>query len=248
MELKGRIALVTGTSSGIGEVIAKKYLDEGAVVFGCGLDEKSNIERENYSYLKADLTSFAEAEKIVESCIKKYSKIDIVVNCAGITGVGNIENTTAEEFERQFKVNVFAVYNVCKAAIKELKKSDSAAIINIASELGVKPIPDRIAYCPSKAAVVMLTKSLAVDCGPHIRVNGILPALTETPMTKARFEQADNPEEFRRKMNSRYILKRMCRPEDIAEGALFLASNRSSYITGDMLAICGGGHIYSCES
>ncbi len=248
MELKGRVALITGTSSGIGEIIAKRYLEEGAQVFGCGLEDKSNIEAENYGYLKTDLTSFAEAQRAVEACIEKFKKIDIVVNCAGITGVGNIVNTSAEEFERQFSVNTFAVFNVCKAAINELKLSDSAAIINIASELGVKPIRDRVAYCPAKAAVVMLTKCLAVDCGPQIRVNGILPALTETPMTRKRFENAEDPEAFREKMNSRYLLKRMGKPEDIAEGAVFLASNRSAYITGDMLAICGGGHIYTCEN
>lgn len=245
MELHGKVALITGSSSGIGEVIAKKFLSQGASVFGCGLEESSTIKNENYEYKKADLTLFSQAQNVVEECMKRFDQLDIVVNCAGITGVGTIENTNAEEFERQFKVNVFAVYNVCKAAVPELNKSEGAAIINIASELGVKAIPERIAYCPSKAAVVMFTKCLAIECGPRIRVNGILPALTETPMTKARFEQAENPEEFRERMNSRYILKRMCQPEDIAEGALFLASQRSSYITGDMLAICGGGHIYT---
>lgn len=246
MELIGKVALVTGASSGIGEAIAKKYIEEGAKVFGCGLEDKAQIsESENFGYAKCDLTNYDDAKRVVNKCINKFGKLDILVNCAGVTGIGVIENTSVEEFQRQFKVNVFGVYNMCKAAIEDLKKSKDAVIINIASELGVKPIPERIAYCPSKAAVVMLTKCLAIDCGPNIRVNGIMPGLTETPMTKERFEKAENPEAYRQAIRNRYVLKRMCQPEDVANGAVFLASEKSSYITGDMLAVCGGGHIFT---
>lgn len=244
MDLRGKVALVTGASSGIGEVIAKKYIKEGAKVFGCGIEEKANIEEcESFSYMEGDLTDYNNAIKIVRECVRKFGKMQILVNCAGITGTGKIEDTCTEEFKRQFDVNVFGVYNMCKASIEYLKKSEDAVIINIASELGVKPICNRIAYCPSKAAVVMLTKCLALDCGPRIRVNAILPSLTETPMTEERFERAEDPEKFRQAMNDRYVLKRMCRPEDVANGAVFLASDKSSYITGDLLAVCGGGHI-----
>ena len=107
--------------------------------------------------------------------------------------------------------------------------------------MGVKAIPNRIAYCPSKAAVEMLTRCLAADEGPRVRVNGVLPGLTETPMTKMRFENAPDSDAERQRVCNRYVLKRMCTPEDVANGVVFLASDKASFITGDMLAVCGGG-------
>lgn len=246
MELLNKIALVTGASSGIGQEISARFLAEGAFVFGCGIESIASIDNDKFKYKSADLTDYNQATNVVNECVSTFGGIDILVNCAGITGVGSVETTSPTDFERQFQVNVFAVYNITKAAVPYLKNSHSASIVNISSELGVKAIPERIGYCPSKAAIVMLTKCLAIELGPIVRVNAILPALTETPMTKERFNSADNPSEFRRKMNERYIMKRIGQPNDIAEGAVFLASARSSFITGDMLAVCGGGHIYSC--
>ena len=131
---------------------------------------------------------------------------------------------------------------MCKAALVYLKKSDDAAIINISSELSIKAVPERIAYCPAKAAVNMLTQCLAVECAPNIRVNAILPGLVETPMTKERF---DNIEGYKEAVTERYILKKICTPEDVANAALFFATEKSSFITGDLLTVCGGGHLHS---
>ena len=245
MHFNDRVVLVTGSSSGFGASIAKSFLERGAKVYGCGLDMESKITDANYEYIQADLTSYSKAVKVANRCYRVFGGIDCLINSAGITGVGNADDTSIKDFKNQFEVNVFATYNMCKAAICYLKESTDASIINIASELGVKPFPNRIAYCPAKAAVVMLTQCLSIDYGPQIRVNAILPSLAETPMTKMRFEQADDPDELRNKMNNRYVMKRMCQPEDVAKAALFLASDLSSYITGDSLAVCGGGHIYA---
>ncbi|ACL70668.1 SDR family NAD(P)-dependent oxidoreductase [Halothermothrix orenii] len=243
MKLEGKVALITGASSGIGEGIARKFLDEGARIIGCGIEDDMNLKGENTLYVKADLTDYNQARKVVEEGIAKFGQLDIVVNSAGITGVGNIETTSPAEFEKQFAVNVFGTFNTCKAAVGELKKRPGASIINIASDLGVKPIPDRIAYCPSKAAVVMFTKCMALDLGPDIRVNAIMPGLTETPMIKDRIEKADDPDQVRKEMAEMYVLKRMCTVDDIANAALFLATEDSGFITGDMLAVCGGGQL-----
>jgi NAD(P)-dependent dehydrogenase (short-subunit alcohol dehydrogenase family) len=244
MELKGKVALITGASSGIGEVIAKMYMEEGAKVFGCGRREKPSLEEgENFGYAAGDLTNFDDAKAIVDKCIQRYGKIDILVNCAGVTGIGTLETTSVEEFERQFKINVFGVFNICKAAIEELKRSEDAVIVNISSEIGEKPMAARIAYSPSKAAVSMLTKCLALDYGPKIRVNAILPGLVETPMTKERFDQAEDPEAYRQAIRDRYLLKRICTPEDVAQAAVFLASKQSSFITGASLPVCGGNQL-----
>ncbi len=188
MELQDRVAIITGASSGIGAVIARFYLNEGAFVFGCGLEEKSGIVHERFAYRKADICRTEDAERVVADCVARFGKADILVNCAGVTGLGTIDDTSVEEFRRQFEINVFGLYTMTKAAIGAIRASEHAVIINIVSELGVKAIPNRIAYCPSKAAVEMLTRCLAADCGPRVRVNGILPGLTETPMTRMRYE------------------------------------------------------------
>ena len=247
MELENRVAVVTGASSGIGEVIAKFYLKEGAYVYGCGLEEQAAIVNERFHYHRANICDPAQADLVAKGCIEKFGRMDILVNCAGVTGIGTIDDTSVEEYRRQFEINVFGVYTMTKAAIDLIRQSEHAVIVNIVSELGVKCIPARVAYCPSKAAVEMLTRCLAVDCGPRVRVNGILPGLTETPMTKMRYENAPDPEAERQKTRNRYILKRMCTPEDVANGAVFLASDRASFITGDMLAVCGGGQFITMQ-
>lgn len=247
MELKNRTAVVTGASSGIGKTIARFYLDEGAQVYGCGLDAGAGLSHPHFAYQQADVCDEQQAAAVVKGCEERFGGIDILVNCAGVTGIGTIDNTPVAEFRRQFEVNVFGVYTITKAAIDTLRRSEHAAVVNIVSELGVKCIPERVAYCPSKAAVEMLTRCLAVDCGPRVRVNGILPGLTETPMTRMRYEDAPDPEAEREKTRSRYVLKRMCMPEDVAHGAVFLASDRASFITGDMLAVCGGGQFITCQ-
>ena len=247
MELENRVAIITGASSGIGEVIARFYLQEGAKVYGCGLEKSGTINDPNFAYQQADICSQDSCASVVKGCVNRFGGADILVNCAGVTGIGNIDNTSVEEFRRQFEINVFGLYTMTKATIDTLRKSKHACIVNIVSELGVKAIPDRVAYCPSKAAVEMLTRCLAADCGPTVRVNGILPGLTETPMTKMRYENAADPEAERQKTRDRYVLKRMCVPEDVANGAVFLASDRSSFITGDMLAVCGGGQFITCQ-
>lgn len=247
MELQDRVAIVTGASSGIGAAITQFYLNEGAFVFGCGLEEKSGLNHERFTYCQANICIPQEAAAVVADCTARFGKADILVNCAGVTGIGTIDDTSIEEFRRQFEINVFGLYTMTKAAIQTIRASQHAAIINIVSELGVKAIPNRIAYCPSKAAVEMMTRCLAADCGPRVRVNGILPGLTETPMTRMRYENASDPEAEREKTRNRYVLKRMCTPEDVANGAVFLASDRSSFITGDMLAICGGGQFITCQ-
>jgi len=243
MELKGKVALITGASSGIGEIIVKSFIKEGAVVMGCGRRPKPNIaESCSFKYISGDLTKFEDTKNIAKECVNHFGRIDILVNCAGVTGVGDIENTSVEEFERQFKVNVFGVFNMCKAAMEYLKQSGDAAIINISSELGIKAVPERIAYCPAKAAVNMLTQCLAVECAPNIRVNAILPGLVETPMTKERFDKIEG---YKEAVIDRYILKKICTPEDVANAAIFFASEKSSFITGDLLTVCGGGHLHS---
>lgn len=242
MKLQNRVALITGASSGIGEGIAKKFLEEGALVIGCGIEEKSNIENPNYIYVKCDITDISSVENVVKVGLEKFGKIDSVVNSAGVTFIGTLETTTPETFKKQFEINVLGTFNVCKTVINELK-NNKGTIVNIASDLGIRPIPERVAYCTSKAAVIMLTKSIAVEYAPFVRANCIMPGLVETPMIRYRFEQSENPEELRREYENLYLLKRMGALEDMANAAVFLTSSDSSFITGDELPVCGGAQL-----
>ena len=238
--LAGKIALVTGASSGIGEAIAKRFLEEGATVVGCGRRRESSFAAEGYHYLSVDVSSFEDAEKALRRVGEFVDRLDILVNSAGMTGEGSLETTAAEDFNRMFQVNVGGIFNVCKAALPLLRRGEGASIINIASDLGQRPIPDRIAYCPSKAAVIMLTRCMAVELAPAIRANCILPGLVETPMIQHRFQAAADPAAFRAAMANLYPLKRIGEVADMASAAVYLAGPESSFMTGAELPICGG--------
>lgn len=247
MEFSGKTVLITGASSGLGKALALRFLAEGAQVFGIGRREDPSLAHPAFSYFSGDLTDYSVACGAVQACVERFGKLDILINCAGVTGIGNILDTPVEEFRKQFEVNVFAVFHMTKAALPHLAKQPGSNIINVGSELGSKAKADRIAYCPSKAAVEMLTKCLAIECGPQIRVNGVLPGLMDTPMTHARFAQTPDPDAARETAGRAYILNRLCRVEDVVEAVVFLAGSRSSFITGDMIAVCGGGHFTTCQ-
>lgn len=241
--LTDKIAFVTGASSGIGEAIALRFLAEGALVIGCGRREQAGIKDDRFCYVRADLCNVDETRRALESAMAQHEGLDIVVNSAGMTAEGSLESTSSADFNHVFLVNVGGTFNVCKAALPYLRKRSGAAIINIASDLGLKAIPSRIAYCPSKAAVIMLTHCLAVELAPHIRANCILPGLVETPMIHHRFDQAADPDAVRASMASMYPLKRIGATTDMAAAAVFLASDESSFITGSEMPVCGGSQI-----
>ena len=238
--LEGKIAFITGASSGIGEAIAQRFLAEGASVVGCGRRDKAGLSHERFFFVSADVSSFDAAKKAVDAAVSKFGALDIVINSAGLTVEGGLETTGSDEFNQLFQVNVGGVFNVCKAAAPFLRMRKGASIINIASDLGIKPIRDRIAYCPSKAAVIMLTRCIALELSPDVRANCILPGLVETPMIQHRFEKAVDPEALRVSMANLYPLKRVGKVEDMASAALYLASEESSFMTGAELPICGG--------
>ena len=241
MELAGKRALVTGASSGLGYEIASLFLREGAQVIGVGRRAETELQHARYRYVSCDITDSEQAEQLPDACERWMGGLDLLVNCAGETAIGGIHDTSPEAFRAMFEVNVFGLYNVTRAALPLLEQASEAAIINVGSELGAKAIANRIGYSPAKAAVEMLTRCLAIECAPHIRVNGVLPGLMETPMTEARFSTAPDPDAARKAAAERYLLKRLCTVQDVAEAVLFLASPRSRFITGDMIAVCGGG-------
>ena len=243
MKFENKVVIVTGASSGIGEGVAKMFLAEGAKVVGCGIEPAMKIEDSNAIYVQADLTKFEQAENVVAKAVEVFGRVNKLVCCAGVTFIGSLESTTSESFMREISINLGGVFNMCKAAVSELKKQEGSTIVTVGSDLGVRPIPERIGYCPSKAGVIMLTKCIALEYAPHIRVNAILPGLVRTPMIEQRFQEAENPQELEESYASLYPLHKMGKVSDMANAIGFLSSDESGFITGEIMQVCGGSLI-----
>lgn len=156
MKFADKVVIITGASSGIGEGVAKKFLAEGAKVVGCGVEPEMHIQDENAIYVQADLTDAAQACRVVEEAVKAFGRVNKLVCCAGVTFIGSLETTDYDKFMRELSINLGGVFNMCKAAVVELKKQEGSTIVTVGSDLGVRPIPERIGYCPSKAGVSIL--------------------------------------------------------------------------------------------
>lgn len=243
MRFDNQVVVITGASSGIGEGVAKKFLEEGALVAGCGVEPKMSIESDRAIYVQADLTVPEQANHVIEEAVKKFGRVNKLVCCAGVTFIGSLETTEYETFMKELSINLGGVFNMCKAAITELKKQENSTIVTVGSDLGVRPIPERIGYCPSKAGVIMLTKCMALEYAPSIRVNAILPGLVRTPMIEQRFAEAEDPKALEEGYASLYPLHKMGKIGDMANAIAFLSSEESSFITGEIMQVCGGSLI-----
>ena len=144
MRFEDKVVIITGASSGIGEGVAKKFLEEGALVVGCGIEPEMHIQNEHAVYVQADLTDFAQAQHVVEEAVKAFGRVNKLVCCAGVTFVGSLETTDYDRFMRELSINMGGVFNMCKAAVAELKKQEGSTIVTVGSDLGVRPIPDRL--------------------------------------------------------------------------------------------------------
>jgi NAD(P)-dependent dehydrogenase (short-subunit alcohol dehydrogenase family) len=188
-----------------------------------------------------DVANESACSTAAEVVQREYGALNILVNNAGIGHVGTIEGTTVSDLDRLYAVNVRGVFNVTKAFIGGMLTNRSGAIVNIASIGGILAIPDRLAYCTTKFAVVGFTKSLAIDLATKgVRVNCVCPGRVETPFVKARLREYPDPEAAYRQMASSQRLGRMGTPEEIAAAVLYLASDEAAFVTGSALIIDGG--------
>lgn len=232
-----KVAIVTGASSGIGKAVCERYLSEGVSVIGIDLNN-GIIENKLYNHISVNIADYQEVKKKIDGMVT--DKIDYLVNCAGITLIGNLENTSCEDFDLQIDVNLKGTFNICKACIEYMKNNRGSAIVNIASDLGVKPVADRCAYVAAKAGVIKLTEAIAIDYGPNVRANSIQPGIVDTPMVQGRFEE--NPE-LKEIYGSFYLLERIANANEIVEGVMFLTKDSSSFVTGISLPIAGGSNL-----
>jgi len=248
-DLHGKIALITGAASGIGEAIAHTFARQGAFVYVADLDSEAGekvsaqIKRDGGQavFLKIDVSDDLACVETASVVHRDHAQLDILVNNAGIGHVGNIQQTTADDLDRLYAVNIRGMFNLTKAFIPKMIERKYGVIVNMSSVGGVAAVKERIAYCITKFAVVGFTKCLALDHAlDGIRANCICPGRVETPFVKARIAEYPDPEKAYKEMAATQALGRMGTPEEIAAAALYLASDEAAFVTGTALLIEGG--------
>ncbi|WP_078595913.1 SDR family NAD(P)-dependent oxidoreductase [Evansella clarkii] len=243
MRLEGKVAVITGGASGIGEYTARAMIEEGAKVvvsdmnddLGNTLVEDLNTNGQNAVYVHADVTSEADAEKMINTAVTEFGKIDILFNNAGIGALGASEDLPLDEWRKVISVNLDGVFLTAKHAIKAMQKNGGGNIVNNASILGHVGQAQTAAYTAAKGGVVNMTRALAVEYAQqNIRVNAVCPGYIETPL----LSQLD--EDMKNHLVSLHPIGRLGRPEEVAKAVVFLASNDASFVTGANLLVDGG--------
>ncbi|CCV16533.1 SDR family NAD(P)-dependent oxidoreductase [Mesorhizobium sp. STM 4661] len=231
--LAGRRIVVTGAASGIGRATAELFAAEGAAV--ALLDRNSAAASEVAHAIggfvaEADVTDERGVEAAVRRCEEALGGIDGIVNAAGIMATGSLLDMPVALWRKIIDVNLIGTYLVTRSALASLRKAESGTVVNIASAQGLLPnAADHTAYAASKGGIVNLSRALAAELAPHIRVNSVCPGMVDTPMA-----------DIHRANVSNYALKRIAQPDEIARAILFLTDGDSSYVTGAALAVDGG--------
>jgi len=248
--LTGKRALITGGASGIGRATALLFAREGAAVAVADVDQANGeaVVREIVEqggraiFIRCDVTQAADCEQAVAQAVATLGGLDVLSNNAGIIRRAAVPETSEADWDRVMAVNVKSVFLLSKYAVPAMVQAGGGAIINTASGWGLVGGRKAAAYCASKGAVVLLTKAMALDHGEqNIRVNCICPGDTDTGMLRNEAQQLGEPYERFLVESAQRPLKRIGRPEEIAQAALYLASEASSFVTGTALVVDGGG-------
>ncbi|HYY88573.1 MAG TPA: SDR family oxidoreductase [Chloroflexota bacterium] len=247
--LEGLVSVVTGAGSGIGHATAVEFAREGASVVVA--DVQVDAARETSETIRGlgaetdcvqvDVTDYPQVQAMVQAALNRFGRLDVLVNNAGVPQAFTpLEETPDELFDRIYAVNVKGVFYGCKAAIPAMKRQGSGVILNVASTAGIRPRPGLAAYNASKAAVITLTKTLALELAPyHIRVVSICPVATDTPMLPG-FIGSQDSDEGRARFIASIPWGRLNRPDDLARAAVFLASSDAEMVTGTAFEVDGG--------
>ena len=242
--LEGKVALITGAARGIGKAIALKYASQGAniaftdiVIDNNGENTKRELEAFGVKVVAyaSNAASFEEAHKVVECVVKDFGKIDILINNAGITKDGLMMRMSEEQWDMVINVNLKSAFNFIHAVTPVMMKQKSGSIINMSSVVGISGNGGQVNYSASKAGMIGVTKSIAKELGSRgIRANAVAPGFIITEMTDKL------PDDVKKLWAEQIPLKRGGTPEDVANVCVFLGSKLSSYVTGQVIPVCGG--------
>ena len=253
--LDGKVALVTGGSSGLGEAIVLRFAEEGVSVAVCGRDAArtkavanaaatralANGHASEHSVVLGDVSEVAECDRLVTETVARHGHLDILVNSAGIWIEKPTTEMGEEEYDRLMGVNLKGAYFMCRAALRHMTARKEGVIVNVASDSGIHGEPNAAAYSAAKAGVVMMTRAMAIDHGPDgVRVCSVSPAIFDTPMLAKAIADAPDPDAYFSVQDEGYPLGRIGRPEELAAAVAFLASDEGSFVTGRTLVVDGG--------
>jgi len=247
--LREKVAVVTGAGSGIGRATAQYFAEQGSKVVVVDWNQSSGEETAativkaggQAVFCHADVSNAVQVEAAIMTALGRFGRLDILVNNAAIQILSKLVETSEADWDRLHSVNLKGVFLGCKYAIPAMKQGGGGAIVNIASVLGFVADPDLAAYCAAKGGVIALTKVAALTYGPDgIRVNCICPGDVETPLVQDYFNKDPDPARLRNEIYSKYALRRIASPNEVAKVAAFLASGGSSFMTGSAVVMDGG--------
>ena len=249
MRLAGKVAIITGGATGIGRATALRFAQEGAKVVIANRTEKTGEETVRRIaegggqavWVRTDISVDADAKHMADVAVDRYGRLDVLFNNAAIQTFGTAVTLDVAKWDELLSTNLKGMYLGAKHAIPHMIAQGGGSIINHSSVLGLVGDPELVAYCASKAGILGLTRSMAQAHGrQNVRVNALCPGDVETYIVRQYFDEQPDPDEARRYVSEQYALGRIAQPEEIANVALFLASDESSFITGASIAVDGG--------
>jgi NAD(P)-dependent dehydrogenase (short-subunit alcohol dehydrogenase family) len=244
--LSGKVALITGAGSGIGRAASVLFAAAGARVGITDIDKEALagtaalLPADVTVSVSGDIVDPATMDELTTAAVTRFGRVDALFNNVGILILKSLLDTTPADFDRLMHVNCLSYLIAMQRVVPEMRRGGGGAIINVSSVGGLVALPNVSAYCPSKSAVIGLTRAAAAELAPEVRVNVICPGGVSTPMSDAHLESFDDKEAATKLLTGRQLLKRYARPEEIANVAVFLASDEASFMTGAVVPVEGG--------